>query len=243
MPKYDLLWPDEHFTRLRQHAEHLKIQLPYTQAEIAQGINTVLERNNWHDSVTAFRITLSRGPSERGVAPPDHLAQKPQLVITGSLVDEQAIPRTASLAIAEKTRRNEGSILSQIKSLNYGDAVLCKMEAQEKGVDDCIQLNNKDKVTCTSVANIIIEKAGELYTPPLSDGVMNGIVRQKIIDTHGALEKSLTRDDLMEADHVYLTNSIIHVQTVIQIEDQKFEQGSLFVTPESDSYYSASDLI
>jgi branched-subunit amino acid aminotransferase/4-amino-4-deoxychorismate lyase len=113
------------------------------------------------------------------------------------------------LIIANDVRRNEGSPLSRIKSLNYADNVLAMREAMQHKADDAIMLNNKGMVCCAATANIFIVLDGQWMTPPLTDGVLDGIMRAEMIRERAAQEISISVDDLKRAEEIYLTSSLI----------------------------------
>jgi len=203
-----LIDPDLHFQRLQDHATALKIPVQMDSKALKSTAEKLLETNAGNR--LAIRTTISRGPGDRGLTPPEH-PQSTILMRANTAPDPATLP-PSQLIIAQSVRRNEHSPLSRIKSSNYGDNILALQEAKDRGAHDAIMLNTAGHVACATTSNIFALIHGTLYTPPLADGVMPGITRQKLL--HNAQEKTMTPEDLMTADALYLTNSILGVRAV-----------------------------
>jgi branched-chain amino acid aminotransferase len=119
-----------------------------------------------------------------------------------------------SAIISKTIRRNEYSPLSRIKSLNYLDNILAKEEARTLSADDAIILNTKGFVTCATSSNIFIREVNNWITPPLEDGVLDGVERLKLIQNR-AREESITIERLKNADEIIFTNSIWKQQRAV----------------------------
>ena len=101
------------------------------------------------------------------------------------------------------------------------------MEARNTDANEAILLNNKGFVTCASAGNIFCCINDELVTPPLSDGVMNGITRKLTIDKYGAIERSITEKELINAAGIYITNSIRGVMHVSSLNGKTLPKPSI----------------
>ncbi len=110
--------------------------------------------------------------------------------------------------ICRTTRRNEYSPLSGIKSLNYGDNILARREAVHKGATDALMLNTQGHVACATVVNVFFRIEGRWITPKLSDGILPGLARAKVIPGIGAIETTLTERDIAQADAAFISNSL-----------------------------------
>jgi len=201
------VWGPEHSERLKAHAKILKIAFTL---DIEATATVLLEKNSFKKGRYAIRTTVTRGPGERGLAPPE--TQHPTIIMRASPAPEAG--KTVSAAIARSVRRNEHSPLSRIKSLNYGDNLLALLEAKERGADEAIMLNTAGNVCCASASNIFIKERGKFFTPPLEDGLLNGISRAKFMAEHKAAEESISEERLRAADAVKLTNSILGTRQV-----------------------------
>jgi branched-chain amino acid aminotransferase len=199
-----LIHSDRHFTRLLHDAQLLEITPLPTIEELEDAATKLFNKNTAPHGRYAINTIVTRGEGPRGLMPPTDMS--PTTVMRASPVPE-SFPAITAIT-ARRAFRNEGSPLSQIKSLNYGDNILALIEARNKGANDAIMLNNAGKITCTTSGNIFVITGGTLYTPPLSDGVMNGITRKILIDKFDVLECSLDINDLRNAEGIYITNSI-----------------------------------
>ncbi|HEX9026589.1 MAG TPA: aminotransferase class IV [Clostridium sp.] len=123
-----------------------------------------------------------------------------------------------------KVRRNSTSKLCYIKSTCYIENLLEKENAKKSGYDDVIFLNEKEYVTETSCANIFIVKNKEIFTPKISDGLLDGIIRRKIIKHYDVKEKSITMKDLKESEEVIITNSLMGSMSIKRIDNIKYDR-------------------
>lgn len=135
---------------------------------------------------------------------------------------EEDYNRGMKLTIS-KVRRNSTSRLCYIKSTCYIENLIEKENAKKKGFDDVIFLNENGYVTETSCANIFIVKNNEMFTTKLTDGLLDGIMRRKIIENFKVQEKSITLEELEKADEVIITNSLMGVMSVKNIDDVRYE--------------------
>ncbi|MEC5324027.1 aminotransferase class IV [Aurantimonas sp. A3-2-R12] len=193
----------EHLDRLAGAAGRLEI--PVARKDIQAAMSALAERQ----VNGSIRLTVTRGPGPRGIAlPPD---PRPTLLGSSAPLTPSAMFSTIRLDVSS-IRRNETSPTTRVKSLAYLDAVLANHAARQVGVDEALFLNTKDRVACSALANVFVLKDGELSTPPLADGVLDGITRRWVLAHAGEFglavrERSLGLADLAGAT-VFLTNSL-----------------------------------
>lgn len=193
-----------HISRLARHAKVISLSLQRSEQELQEiALELVKRTPNLNDKFGAIRIQLSGGVGARGLDYPAH--SRLFMSYTGSLDPRYA--GNVKILCHPTYRRNAEDPLSTIKSGNYGLAALAKLEAKAAGFDDVIFLNHKGNVTCASTANIFIQHAGQYYTPPLSDGVMDGVMREHLVSELEVKELSLKLEQLESADYIWLTNS------------------------------------
>jgi branched-chain amino acid aminotransferase len=216
------VWAREHFARLTYGASVLGIGFTMDFEDTA---HELLRQNNFLQGRYAVRTTVTRGAGGRGLAPPDTV--KPAILMTAAPAPLQT--GRVETIIAETVRRNEHSPLSRIKSLNYGDNIIALREAQSKGAHDAIMLNGAGHVCCATTSNIFTREGEKLFTPPLTDGVLPGIMREKVMSSHDVTEESLAPERLFEADAVFLTNSIAGIRTVKRIDHTYFSKQDEFI--------------
>jgi branched-chain amino acid aminotransferase len=167
-----------------------------------------------------LRLTVTRGPGARGLAPPDD--PTPTVVVSLAPLESGLMMQPVRLAVSS-IRRNDRSPLSRLKSLGYLDNVLALAEARARGAGDALMLNTSERVACASAANVFRIAGDRLETPPIVDGVLPGIVRTRVLALAPdaglvPVERSLTERDLEEADAVFLTNSVRLLRPVTEID-------------------------
>lgn len=227
------IYPELHHERLMRHAGVLQIPVKLTPEAFKRNAITLLERNEFPSGRYVVNTLISRGPAERGLQTP----ADPQVQVAMRVT---AAPRefpTLHAIIAQTARRNEGSPLSQIKSVNYGVMVMALQEADRTGANEALLLNNKGRVTCATSSNIFAIKNQKLYTPPLSDGVLDGIVRRIMFERYKVVEKSLKPEHLFKSDGVYLTNSIKGALPLVSLDGKNLPKPTMKI--DKDFYLAA----
>lgn len=214
---------DAHLSRLLQNAETLRINNLPNIDELKNAAAQLIESNESLAGCFALNTLITRGIAERGLLPAKNAA--PNIAMSIASTPNKFPPIHA--IISETVRRNEGSPLSQIKSCNYGDNILALIEAQNKDANDAILLNNKGFTTCSSAGNIFACIDNQLVTPPLSDGVMDGVTRKIIIEKMNAIERSINVTDLENATGIYITNSIRGVMPITSLNGKALPPPSI----------------
>lgn len=209
------LWLADHLIRLKVGAECIGLSLPADEKTIEVGVIRVLEAENCQES--AVRITLTRGPSaRRGLWPPSEPV-RPTLLI--SVAPFSASP-PQRLIVARKTRRNEYSPLSRIKSLNYGDNLVARQEAIERGATDAVMLNVKGNLACATTGNLFLRVDRTWVTPPVSEGVLPGLARRRILAMLNAKERAVPESTLPAVEAAFISNSLGCIP-VVALEDHQ----------------------
>ncbi len=220
----------EHWERLKKSAEYLDIPFSLSFPEIKKIINELLQRNNLSSKDASLRLTLTRGSGPRGLLPPENA--KPTILITVFPLLKKS-DQSIKACIVDVIR-NELSSLAHIKSLNYLDNVLARIQAAKKGAAETILLNSKGLVAEASAANIfLVNHKGTVVTPPLKDGALPGITRQTVIELCQDLEipleeSSISVKALQNAVEIFLTNSLIEIQSLAYLDDK-------IIVPKQDS--------
>ncbi len=210
-----MVWRAAHLRRLSTHARVLGFDVDPARLEAAVD-GSLATLNGGHG---ALRLTLTRGPGRRGLAPPD----APQPTILATLAPLPAAALFAPLKLHATTiRRNETSPLSRVKSLCYGDGVLAAAEARAAGCDDALFLNGAGHIACAGAGNLFVIFGDAVVTPPLDDGVLDGIARAMLLAIARRTglpmaERSLAPADLEDADAVVCTSSLRLVAPVLSI--------------------------
>ena len=116
-------------------------------------------------------------------------------------------------------------MLCYIKSTNYIENIIEKNKAKEDGFKDVLFLNENGYLSETSCANIFIVKNDKIYTPKVSCGLLNGIIRMWVVKNFPVIETELTLDDLKNADEVFITNSLMGIMQVKKFEDIEYNNN------------------
>lgn len=212
---------DAHMARLEGAAHALGIPLPPMGPGLASACAGLLQRNGLANAPRAsLRITLTRGSGPRGLLPPEDMY--PTLLITAALAGAPPVSQTAIIATG---RRNEWSSVANFKSLAYLDNIRARQEAQARGADDAILFNTHGALACASAANVFVWEEERLLTPPVSDGILPGIVRAAVIELArsmhiDAVEQTISLDRLLVAEGAFFTNSLIGIVPVSRLENR-----------------------
>lgn len=212
----------EHWARLKKAADTLELPIELSYEKTEKIIAELLKINSIGGGEANLRLTITRGTGPRGLNYPDDI--KPTVMIAAfPYVAHTMHPAKVSISTI---RRNEYSPLATIKSLSYLDNVLARREVVKHHFDEAILLNTKGHVAEASAANIfLVTKNNTLVTPRLDDGALPGITRQMVLKLAAknhirTEERSIHPDELFTANEIFLTNSIIEIQAVGQIQDR-----------------------
>jgi branched-chain amino acid aminotransferase len=212
-------WP-EHFRRLKQSARRVALRCPWSSPTLLKGIHAVLRAN--HLKVGSVRITVSRGPGPLGLDP--RVCPKPTLAMLLHPARPVAKLWKTGVSIGiPKVRRNHPLCLDpQIKSNNSLNTILAKMEGTRMGVFETVLLNLDGCLTEGTTSNIFFVRGGQLFTPALSCGLLEGVTRGVVIKLarHAKLkvhEGRYTLKDLRRADEIFLTSTTLEVVPVVKV--------------------------
>ncbi|XJZ27843.1 branched-chain-amino-acid transaminase [Bacillota bacterium Lsc_1132] len=220
---------DAHLKRLYESAQSIMIQIPYTKEEMTQYIVETIQKNQLQ---TAYiRLVVSRGVGNLGLDP--RSCSNPRVIIIAeelSMYPKEFYQRGIKIA-SVASRRNRPDVLSpQVKSLNYLNNILVKIEATQAGVEEALMLNDQGYVTEGSADNIFIVKNGILFTPPVYLGALEGVTRNAIMEIakkngYELKEMPFTRHDVYTADEVFLTGTAVEVIAVIEVDGRTISDG------------------
>ncbi len=192
---------EAHLTRLEEGCRLLHIPTPQ-RTLIERALHQLIEANHLtHGSV---RLTLTRGPGPRGLAPPAH--PNPTLLIT-TAPPPQHPPQPIRLHISTQ-RRDPHSMLNRVKSLNALPAILARLEAQDHGADDALWLTHEGSITEATAASFLALIDGRLVTPPLSTGILPGITRARLLAAGICEEQLLSSNDIPLLQGAWLATAL-----------------------------------
>jgi branched-chain amino acid aminotransferase len=202
---------DDHLARLAVGARCLALTIP---GGIEAVRRIVIDTARAHGRDDAYlRLIVSRGEGSLGVDPTT--CKDPRIVCIADqvrLYPEEKVQSGIALVTSSLRRPAPDVLDPRVKSLNYLNSALAKLEARRQGADEALLLNGAGRVVEASVANVFAVRAGRLLTPPASDGALEGLTRATVLELAGeqripAEERSLGRFDLIAAEEVFLTGS------------------------------------
>lgn len=211
-----------HAARLARHARTFDIKIP-DPAQLPGAIDAVLAANNLTKGRACVRVTLSRGIGHRGLTPPAN--PEPTIIIQAFPAPDPASLPPIKAITSKIVRRNEGSPLSYIKSLNYGDHIIAIQEAAAHEANEAILLNNKGHACCATIGNIFVRTGKTILTPPLKDGVLDGITRAQLLADGFAREEHITASALAKCDALFITNSLNHIRAVTELDGRTLDSA------------------
>jgi len=219
----------EHIDRLFRSAKAILLEVPLRHAEVMKAVVETCRRNNIQDGY--IRLLVTRGAGTLGLNP--NRCKKPSLVIIADkiqLYPRELYEKGLEIVTVATTRNLHSALNPAIKSLNYLNNVLAKIEANNAGCEEAIMMNAEGFVAECTGDNIFIVQAGQLFTPPLSAGALYGITRGVVIDLARAAgvkvaEPNLTRYDLFNADECFLTGTGAELIPVVKIDGRVIGEG------------------
>jgi branched-chain amino acid aminotransferase len=220
---------DEHLERLEYSAKAILLDLPLTRSQWSEAVCETCRQNGLTDGY--IRLVVTRGVGDLGLAP--WLCSKPSyFIIAGKISLYPAEHYEKGLAIVTVPSRRIGpaSLPATVKSLNYLNNILGKIEARQSGALEGIMLNDQGYVAEATADNVFIVHRGEIMTPSATQGALKGITRGAILDIAKAVgvpvrEANLTRYDLWCSDECFLTGSGAEVIPVVKLDGRTIGTG------------------
>jgi branched-chain amino acid aminotransferase len=220
---------DEHLERFEYSAKAILLELPLTRAQWSDAVCETCRMNGLTDGY--IRLVATRGVGDLGLAP--WLCAKPSyFIIAGkiSLYPAEHYEKGLAIVTVPTRRINPAALPSTIKSLNYLNNILGKIEARQFGALEAIMLNDQGYVAEATADNVFVVHKGELITPSASQGALKGVTRSTIIDIAKELgiperEANLTRYDLWCSDECFLTGSGAEVIPVVKLDGRTIGDG------------------
>jgi branched-chain amino acid aminotransferase len=219
----------EHIDRLFCSAKAILLKIPMSHAQIMRAVVEACRKNRIRDGY--IRLVVTRGVGTLGLNP--NRCKNPSVIIIADkiqLYPPEFYRRGLDIITVPTTRNLHSALNPAIKSLNYLNNILAKIEANNAGVEEAVMLNAEGFVAECTGDNLFIVKNGELFTPPLSAGALYGITRQTVMELAGEAglkvsEPNLTRYDLFNADECFLTGTGAEIVPVVKIDGRVIGTG------------------
>jgi branched-chain amino acid aminotransferase len=221
---------EAHLDRLWNSAKAILLEIPMTKADMAQAIQDTLDVNNIKDGY--IRLVVTRGIGTLGLDP--NKCSHPQVIIITdhiSLYPNELYEKGLEIVTVSTTRNHPAALSPRIKSLNYLNNILAKIEGLQAGCIEALMLNYEGEVAECTGDNIFIVRKGRLLTPPNEAGILEGITREAVIELARqtgceVLETTLTKHDIYIADECFLTGTAAEVVPVVKVDSRPIGDGT-----------------
>ena len=220
---------DEHLQRLYDSAKAIMLQIPISIEDMQEAVLETLRRNQLHDAY--IRLVVTRGVGDLGLDPDKCPVPTIFIIADKITLYPPNFYEDGLEIITVSVRRNYAEAISpRIKSLNYLNNILAKIEGKQAGVEEVLMLNAEGYVVECSGDNIFFLKDNVIVTPPTHLGILEGVTRNTVIDLARELgitveEKVFTRHDLYTAEECFLTGTAAEVIPVVKIDQRIVGNG------------------
>ncbi|HEV8607226.1 MAG TPA: branched-chain-amino-acid transaminase [Tepidisphaeraceae bacterium] len=222
---------DAHVRRLYDSAKAIRLKIPLGPAELKSAMEQTVKANGFNECY--IRVLVTRGVGSLGIDP--NKCANPSLIIIADIV--QVYPREMfekgiAVITASTLRMHPSALSPRIKSLNYLNNILARIEANDAGVSEAIMLNHEGNVAEGTVQNVFIVRETQVQTPTTHDGILEGVTRRVMLEICHKLaipcvEKSIQRLDLYIADEMFLTGTGGEVMPVTKIDGRQIGSGEV----------------
>lgn len=219
----------EHIERLFKSAKAILLKIPMTVDELCEAVRETCEINEIEDGYV--RLLVTRGEGSLGLDPES--CARPSIIVIASgiqLYPVEYYERGLTIVTAPTMRNLQNAINPAIKSLNYLNNILAKIEASNAGCEEAIMLNSEGFVAECTGDNLFILSEGILCTPTLASGALYGITRNVVMDLARAqglevVEKNISRYDVFVAEECFLTGTGAEVVPVVKVDKREIGDG------------------
>jgi branched-chain amino acid aminotransferase len=219
----------EHIDRLQDSARAIYLEIPLSREQLAEAVTSTVQANNKRDGY--IRLVVTRGAGSLGLDP--RKTSDPQVII---IVDDitmyppELYENGLEIVTAATIRNHPDALSPRIKSLNYLNNIMAKIEGVRAGCLEALMLNHKGEVAECTGDNVFLIKRGVLRTPPLDAGILSGVTRGAVLELARAAglpieELALTRYDVYTADECFLTGTAAEVIPVVKCDGRVIGNG------------------
>jgi branched-chain amino acid aminotransferase len=219
----------EHVERLYNSAKAIWLTIPMSPNEMGDAINDTVRANDIDDGY--IRAVVTRGAGSLGLDP--NKCANPQVIIIAdaiALYPPELYEQGLEIVSVSVMRTHPAALNPRIKSLNYLNNILAKIEGLQAGCIEALMLNHKGEIAECTGDNIFLVRKGTLYTPPIDAGILEGVTRDAVIELAQAAgievrEVPLTKHDVYIADEVFLTGTAAEVIPVVKVDSRTIGSG------------------
>lgn len=220
---------DAHLRRFYDSAKAIRLTIPYTAQELKAAMEQTFKANNFSDCY--IRLVVTRGAGDLGIDP--RKSTKPCVFIitdTIAVYPREMYEKGMAIITSSYIRNHPNATSPRIKSLNYLNNVLAKIEANDAGVPEALMLNHEGNVAECTADNVFIVRHGQVQTPTTYDGILEGVTRNVIMylcrkNGIDVVEKTLQRIDVYSADEMFVTGTGAEVMPVTKVDGRPIGTG------------------
>lgn len=220
---------EEHLDRLYESAHHILLTIPLSREAMREAILATVRASGLRDAY--IRPVVSRGPGDLGIDP--RRCPTPTVVIIVDAIQlypKEAYERGLRMVTATVRRPAPDALNGRIKSLNYLNNILARIEANQAGVEEALMLSPEGYVCECSADNVFLVKGGQVWTPSAHLGLLGGVTRDTVLALAGELglraeERILTLHDVYTADECFLTGTGAEVAPVVEVDGRRIGDG------------------
>ena len=220
---------EEHLDRLWDSARSICLEIPISREEMTEALLETIRRNGLRDGY--IRQIVTRGVGNLGLNPLQ--CKRPSIIIiaaTIALYPEEVYRNGLTIVTCATRRMNAAALNPAVKSLNYLNNVMARIEANLAGADEALMLNEAGNVAECTADNVFIIKKGQIFTPPISAGALRGITRGVVFEIAAEFgmkisEIDITRHDVFVADECFLTGTAAELIPVIKADGRLIGTG------------------
>jgi branched-chain amino acid aminotransferase len=220
---------EQHLERLWDSARSICLEIPISRAEMTEALLETIRRNDLREGY--IRQIVTRGVGNLGLNPAQ--CKRPSIIIiatTIALYPKEVCEKGLTVVTCATRRTSPAALNPAVKSLNYLNNVMARIEANLAGADEALMLNEAGNVAECTADNVFIIKRGHIFTPPIAAGALRGITRSVVFDIAAELglkitETDITRHDVFVADECFLTGTAAEVIPVVKADGRMIGSG------------------
>jgi len=220
---------EEHLHRLWDSARSICLEIPMTMQDMTEAVLETIRQNRLRDGY--IRLLVTRGIGNLGLNPTQ--CKSPSVIIIAATIAlyHEDFYRKGLTIVTCATRRSSAAALNPaVKSLNYLNNVMARVEANLAGADEALMLNDAGNVAECTADNVFIAKHGQIFTPPVAAGALRGITRSVVFEIAAELgvkvrETDITRHDVFVADECFLTGTAAEIVPVVKADGRSIGNG------------------
>ncbi len=220
---------EEHLERLWDSARSICLEIPISVKEMTDALLETIRQNEMREGY--IRLIVTRGVGNLGLNPTQ--CKRPSIIIIAAaiaLYPKEMYENGLSVVTCATRRVNPAALNPAVKSLNYLNNVMARIEANLAGADEALMLNDQGNVAECTADNLFIIKHGQIFTPPISAGALRGITRAVAFEIAVEMgvritETEITRHDVFTADECFLTGTAAEVIPVIRADGRPIGEG------------------